>query len=246
MPASPLPLLLLTRPHAQSLRFAETCRATCPPHEALIAPLTEIVALPFDAKALAQAAGLVITSPNAVAALGGMAPRPGMLAWCVGPGSAAAARAAGFSVQQSGGDAAHLIADLRRTRPDGPLVHLHGRHLARDLVSELRAKGLAISGVVAYAAEARDWSPDERAQLSEALAKRRVIAPLFSPRAARELAHRLPSEPSPGLVLVAISANCAAALPQAWQHRVTIAARPDAEAMLAAIGAGMSQPRPQP
>lgn len=236
------PLLLLTRPRAQAERFATTCQARCPPHDLLIAPLTEVVALPFDPQALAGAAGLVLTSPNAVAALERLALPSGLPAWCVGPGTAAAARAAGFTVHESGGDAAHLLADLRRARPAGPLVHVHGRHLARDLVRELRADGMPISGLVAYAAEPCAWPEG----VIRALDRPRVIAPLFSPRAAREFADRLAGRAAAGLRLLAISANCAAQLPGAWAGRITITTRPDAEAMIEAIGNEMSRPLPQP
>ncbi|MFN3955127.1 MAG: uroporphyrinogen-III synthase [Pararhodobacter sp.] len=238
----PRPLLLLTRPRAQSERFAASCRAHCPPHDRLIAPLTEVVTVAFDPQVLAGAAGLVLTSPNAVMAIGGLALPRGLPAWCVGPGTAAAAREAGLAVHESGGDAAHLLADLRRARPAGPLVHVHGRHLARDLVRELRADGVAITGIVAYAAERCPWPEG----VIRALARPRVIAPLFSPRAAREFSDRLAGRAPAGMSLLTISANCAAQLPDSWAGHITIAARPDADAMIDAISNEMSRPRPQP
>ncbi len=56
-----------------------------------------IVPVAHDAAVLARAAGLVFTSVHAVPAAG---PGRGRPAFCVGPATAAAARAAGFDVTQ--------------------------------------------------------------------------------------------------------------------------------------------------
>jgi len=234
-----LPLLLLTRPRAQSRRFAARCRAACPPHRVLIAPLSAVVPVAFDASVLAGAAAVVLTSPNAVAAVRGL----GVPVWCVGPGTAAAARAAGLVVRESGGDAAHLLADLRREGPAGPLVHAHGRHLARDLVAELAPEGFDIRGVMVYEARALPWPDDVLPALESAGS---VVAPLFSPRAARAFAQQLEGRVPGGLRIVAISANCAACLPAPLSACCVIADAPNAAAMLRAIAEGLSHHCPEP
>jgi len=233
------PLLLLTRPRAQSERFAERCRSECPPHRVLIAPLTEIVPLTFDASVFEGAGAVILTSPNAVAAVRGL----GLPAWCVGPGTAAAARAAGLVVRESGGDAAHLLADLRRAGPQERLVHACGRHLARDLVAALAPEGFDIRAVMVYEARALPW-PDGVLPALESAAH--VLAPLFSPRAAEEFALRLGGFVPQGLRIVAISANCADRLPAALRARCTLAASPDAAAMRREIKEGLSHSPPEP
>lgn len=195
--------------------------------------------LPFDPAAFDGAAGLVLTSANAVAAVAGLR---GLPAWCVGPGTAAAARAAGFQARESGGDAVALLADLRRERPGGRLVHAHGRHLARDIAADLTAEGFDITGVAVYDAAPLDWP----AGVLTALRGRRVVAPLFSPRAAAEFAARLGDAVPPGLRIVAISARCAERLGAGLRDRARIAARPDADAMRAALADELSHPGPQP
>ncbi len=238
-PDPDLPLLLLTRPRRQSERFAAETRASCPPHAVLIAPLTEIVALPVERTALAGAT-LVFTSVNGVAAVADMPGLAGQTAWCVGPTTAEAARAAGFEVRQPGGDGAHLLADLRAARPNGPLVHVRGRHVACDLAAALAAEGVRIRALVAYEARSCPWEADVVPALRAA---GRVVAPLFSPRAAAEFASRLGGALPADLRIVAISLACAARLPDDLRALATVADRPDGGAMLRAVAAALARVR---
>ncbi|HHX91389.1 MAG TPA: uroporphyrinogen-III synthase [Paracoccus sp.] len=225
------PLLLLTRPRPQSERFAQLCRSECPPHRTLIAPMTTIMPLPFDPVVFEDAAAVILTSPNAVPAVRGR----GLPVWCVGPGTAEAARAAGLKVaHQSGGDAEHLLADLRAAGPRMRLVHAHGRHLARDLVAALTPEGFDIASAVVYEARTIAWDTPVLPAIEAAA---HLVAPLFSPRAAGEFAARLDGRVPEGLRIVAISANCAARLPKVLRARSTIARTPDAAAMCRAIAA---------
>ena len=241
-PDPDFPLLLLTRPRPQSDRFAAQAREACPPHSTLIAPLTEIVTLPVDSADLADAT-LVFTSVNGVAAVADAARAEGQTAWCVGPATAEAARAAGFLVRQSGGDAQHLLADLRAARPAGPLVHVRGRHVACDLASVLSAEGVSVRAVIAYEAQRCAWDDGVVATLRAA---RRVVAPLFSPRAAAELSDRLGAVRPPDLRIVAISPACASRLPDDLRALSVVAARPDGDAMLRALAAALEQAESKP
>ena len=235
--AAPPPVLLLTRPRPQAEGFADAARAACPPHQTVIAPLSEIAPLPFDPAALTGAAGLVLTSANAVPMLEGLPGLASLPAYCVGPGTAGAAQAAGLAARETGGDARRLIDWMRRHHPPGPLVHVHGRHLARDLVAALSDLGLSITGLPVYEARLIDWPPD----ILPSLAGRPVVAPLFSPRAAAALGRQPGVGDMPGLVPVAISAACAARLPPALRRRAMVAQAPDAAAMLQATGAALTQ-----
>lgn len=234
-----LPLLLLTRPRAQSEDFAQLCRVACPPHRVLIAPLTEIMPVAFDPAVFKEAEAVVLTSPNAVPAVRGL----GLPAWCVGPGTAAAAQAAGLRVRVSGGDAVHLLADLRAEGPGAKLVHAHGRHLARDLVEALTPEGFDIRSVEVYEARAIAWDSAVMPMLEQAA---HVVAPLFSPRAAAKFSARLGLRDRTGLRIVAISANCAARLSPGLRARSVIAKAPDAAAMCRATAEGLLHPPPEP
>ncbi|MCB1395859.1 MAG: uroporphyrinogen-III synthase [Rhodobacter sp.] len=231
-------ILLLSRPRPQSERFAELARAELPPHDTLIAPLSEVVALAVDADAFAGARGLILTSANAVPML---PPMPGLPAWCVGAATARAARKAGFAARDCGGDATALIDTLQSLRPAGPLVHAHGIHLARDVVGALREAGLTARGVAVYEARLLDWPHS----VIEVLAsRRRIIAPLFSPRAADGFLRNLGPLRPPGLALVAISPACAERLPADLRLLTTVAVTPDAAGMLRGISEALSQPVP--
>lgn len=204
-PTLPSKTLLLTRPEAQARAFAKALGAG--PWDTLIAPLTEIVALDWDRRLAEGVRGVILTSANAVPAVAALAPLP---AWCVGAATGRVAAAAGFDTRVSGGDAAALIADLRAARPEGPLLHAHGRHLARDLAAALAPQGLTIRSAAVYAAQMVPWP----AGLGAALSRRALVAPVFSPRAAAELGRRL-TAPAPGSVIVAISRAAADKLPPA-------------------------------
>lgn len=228
-----LPILLITRPLPQARRFADAAADACPPHEPLIAPLSRVVGLPYDPAVFDSAAGLILTSANAVPFLPPLGP---LAAWCVGPATAKAARAAGLEPIECGGDAAALLARLAAERPAGRLVHAHGRHLARAVVGAV--PGLDLHGVAVYEARAQDLPP---AALAALRSGRRVVAPLFSPRAAAALG-RQPGVES--VLPVAISAACAAALPPPLAARTLIADTPDGSAMLRRVTDALSQDAP--
>lgn len=235
------PILLLTRPEPQARHFARQAHAVCPAHEVLIAPLSEIVALDFDPAVFDGARGLVLTSANAVPMLTGLALR-GLPAWCVGPATARAAARAGFAPTGGGGDAAALIETLRQARPEGPLVHPHGLHLARDLGAVLRPQGFDLRDVAVYETRARDWPGEILTTLAASAPGSAVVAPLFSPRAAQLFAQQLGDMRPDVLHLVTISAACAARLPDDLRRRTTIARTPDADGMLRATVSALSHP----
>jgi len=213
---SDLPILLLTRPEAQSRAFA--ARLGPGPWEVRIAPLTEIVPLDWDRDLARGIRGVILTSANAVPAVAGLAPLP---AWCVGAATARAAAAAGFDARAAGGDAAALAALMARERPPGPLLHAHGRHLARDMGAALAPLGLGVRAAAVYEARLLPWPEG----LVSRLAGRRLVVPVFSPRAAAELSVRLP-ELAPGSAVVAISPAAAARLSPALAAVATVSADP--------------------
>lgn len=208
MPTGPSPTLLLTRPEPDSRRFA----ALLPELRAVISPILRIVAVEHDAARLAQAQGLVFTSGHAVASAG---PGRGRLAICVGSRTGEIAQAAGFRVQSGNGFAESLLP-LIAAAPV-PLVHPHGRHLA---------KRLPVPGMVVYDQQALPLNRDARALLG---GEGPVILPLFSPRSARLLAAECREAHAP-LWVVAISPAAMAGF-HAPAARSGVAASPDIQAM---------------
>lgn len=206
------PVLLLTRPLADSQRFA----ALLPEWRTAISPILRIVAVDHDGAALHRAPGLVFTSAHAVASAG---PGRGRLALCVGGHTAHVALQAGFDVRTGNGFAEGLLPLIAAAGV--PLIHPHGRHLAR---------ALPVPGMVVY-----DQQPQPLTARAQALLANDapIVLPLFSPRSARLVADSVRGSRAP-LWPVAISAAVLAA----WDAPVSghaVADAPDAGAMAAAV-----------
>ncbi|WP_372605047.1 uroporphyrinogen-III synthase [Actibacterium sp.] len=225
--------LILTRPLAQSRDFAARFTARFPDVPVIVAPLMRIEAgVPADPEG---AAGIILTSVHAVAAAQGWQ----VPAYCVGPRTTQAARAAGLNARDCGGDAEALIATILADRPAGPLVHLHGEHTRGDVAGRLTAGGIACHDRVVYRQIAQDF--DENARLALA-GPGRILLPLFSPRSAA-LAGQACAGAHAEIALAAISA----ATRHAWTGPAPVAealaVRPDAEAMLEALAGLIDAPR---
>lgn len=212
MSPDPRPVLLLTRPPADSRRFA----ALLPEWQAVISPILRIVAVEHDAALLREAPGLVFTSAHAVASAG---PGRGRLAICVGGHTGSVARQAGFAVREGNGFAESLLPLIKATPV--PLVHPHGRHLA---------KILPVPGVVVYDQQAQPLTAEAQGLLAGA---NPLVVPLFSPRSARLVAAAARAARSP-ITIVAISEAARAAWDGPFAEQA-VAATPDIEAMAAAI-----------
>ncbi|GIL02655.1 MAG: uroporphyrinogen III methyltransferase [Alphaproteobacteria bacterium] len=191
--------------------------------------------------------GIVFTS---AAGVEGLAQRlagapPGDLralpAFCVGPATARAARAAGFArVLVAAGDAKALAAAVRYHFGDGTkaarLLYPAAADRAFDLTGALATHGIAVQTVALYAAELVDPGAGRLAAALDACAGGAAL--LYSARTAAHLfvlaaRHRL-GEQMAGLTFLAISENVAAAVPQGL--RVAVAARPDEDALLELLG----------
>lgn len=208
------PLLLLTRPDPLSCRFAGQIADLG--LEVLISPIMRIVPVAHDAAVIAGAKGLVLTSVNAVPAVGQGHGRPAI---CVGPATAEAARKAGFDVTVGPGDADRMMPLLQDLGPGW--VHPHGRHIARQL---------PVTGITVYDQVAQDLDDAAMAALA---GDRCVLLPLFSPRSAQILVAQAKGARAP-LWLAAISQ---AALDR-WSGpfaRRAVAPTPDAPGIIAAL-----------
>lgn len=220
-PGPPAPVVLITRPLAAARRFAAQIEPLG--LASVIAPLMRIVPVAHDRAAVAAARGLVLTSENAVPHAGQGRGRPAI---CVGPRTAAAARAAGFAVREGPGDAAGMMPMLSDLGPGW--LHLRGVRVAAEL---------PVPAVVVYDQETLPLSAEAAALLDGAGP---VILPLFSPRSAALAAAATLGARAP-LWIVPISAAAAAAWDRARPPRTPppaqslTAARPDGPAMRDAV-----------
>lgn len=150
--------LLLTRPEAESQSLREKLQAMG--HAVDTAPMLAIrqkraVGEELQA-ALQGVTALLFTSANGVRAFAEASPLRDVMVYAVGPASALAATAAGFTrVEAAGGDV-HLLADLvraRHARDAGALLHAAGSARAGDLQAMLQQDGYDVRRVVLYDAE---------------------------------------------------------------------------------------------
>jgi uroporphyrinogen-III synthase len=230
------PTILLTRPEAQSHETAGRLRARIGAAvPILVSPILGID--PVDVDLPARPRVLILTSVHGAAAAGRVPALAGLRAWCVGDRTAEAARAAGLAAVSAGGDAEDLLALLTRERPEGPGLHLHGRHIAADLAQALTSAGLETHSAIAYDQTPRPLSPEALACLAW---PGRVILPLYSPRSARLLAAETAGSAARREV-VAMSAQVAEAWPDPSEV-AAIAAAPEAAAMEDAIVARLAPP----
>ncbi len=228
MPDNPAPLILLTRPRAQSERFATAIGDMA---DVLIMPLMDIV--PTGTRpALDDADGLIFTSENGVHMFAALSPRRDLPAWCVGDRTAEVAAALGMTAHSAAGTADDLLTMLAAIRPTGRILHLHGLHTRGDVAARLRDIGINAEGVAVYDQRRISPAPDLGEVLTEG---RLVIVPLFSPRSARIFAEEAGKTPRPSIRLVCLSNAVCQSLPDEWRSCATISAHADANAMVQAI-----------
>lgn len=171
----------------------------------------------------------IFTSENGVRAAATLGlVQAGAPALAVGERTAQAARAAGLDCRAANGRMSGIVALIAREGIKGPFVHLHGRHVTGDLASRLRADGHVAASMPIYDQVARPLSDAARA----AFACRDVLLPLFSPRSAALVVRDLQHRPACTRV-VALSEAVAEAWP--WDDPVTVASKPDSEALLSEL-----------
>ncbi|MER8390211.1 uroporphyrinogen-III synthase [Mesorhizobium sp. M0166] len=152
--------VLVTRPEPGALRTAR--RLADAGFQPILLPLTETVALPVDAGALADAAASVaVTSANAVrhAPKEVIAALVGLPCHAVGRKTAEAARAAGFLSVSEGPENAEALADALAGGYAGQtIVYLCGRVRFPGFEERLLALGVQVRAVETYDTVALDYS----------------------------------------------------------------------------------------
>lgn len=218
-----LPLLVL-RPEPGASATAHRARALG--LVAIVEPLFEVSALPWNAPDPADFDAVAMTSANAARHGGPQLARfRGLPLYAVGPVTAAAAKAEGFDVAMQGkGDAGALWAGVT-AGPHRRVLHLGGAHLR-----SCAPRGIAVVEIAVYRMRAVE-------RLSEAArnaARSGAVALLHSPRAATLFASLIDREEidRARVLIVAISAAAARRAGPGWAG-VMAADEPSDAAMLA-------------
>lgn len=225
--------MLVTRPAPGD---AETAAALATlGWQAVLAPA--LVLHPTPPARLPRAQALLLASRAAARAL----PPAALPVLAVGAGTAAEARAAGFTdIAAAEGDAAALaaLAAARLEPGGGPLLLAVGRGYGADLARALRGQGFRVIRRVVYRAVAAEALP---AAAVEAIRRGSVAAVLVtSPRGARSLAallHRAGlAEATRGMRALALSPRIATALKPLRFAAVEMPDRPDPALLPALLG----------
>ena len=224
--------VLLTRPAAQSERFAVAVAARFPGVHVMTAPLIapEYLqpALPVrDWGAVIFTSETGVAAARRIAADGYALPR---LAFCVGDQTANMAQAEGFEAVSAQGDGLALVRLVQGQKMTGPLLYLHGAELRADIAQMLNSAGIETVSAVCYDQKAQALTRKAVELLRQ---PEPVLVPVFSARTGHILATEYVrvSGVAP-LFVAAISADVGADLPgSGWR----VAERPDAAAMLEAM-----------
>ena len=223
--------LLLTRPKAAALRFADQVRDRIGSDiPVVISPLMETHWLSPQVPLTGYDA-LVFTSETGVKAFCRQTADRSALAWCVGDRTAKEARRAGFAVETGPGDAEGLASLMRERCAGAAVLWPCGMFRARDLASLLAPAEIRTTVAPLYSQDTLPLSEQALALLAESSP---VLVPLFSARSAR-LFHDAAGQPCAPLWVAALSQAVADALQGLDCDRLAVAARPDADAMLSIL-----------
>jgi uroporphyrinogen-III synthase len=231
---------LVTRPREDVTGIARALEARG--FAVQVEPLLEITLRREVALPLAGVQGILATSANGVRALAANFDQRRLPVWAVGDATASCAADLGFRQVESADGDVESLARLVAGRVDprhGALLHAAGSAVAGDLAGRLAAQGIEVRRVVLYDATAvTALSPALVGALEAASLD---LALFFSPRTAATfvtLARAMDLGDALGVVTAyALSPAAAAELAALPWRRVRIAARPDQDALLAAIDA---------
>ncbi|MEM9740583.1 MAG: uroporphyrinogen-III synthase [Pseudomonadota bacterium] len=202
----------------------------------IVSPALEIVPLETPLSPLQAVTGLVFTSANGVRAFCSRSDRRDIVAWCVGPATAAYAQAEAFlDVRNAGGDADDLAAFIKgSTEPESErLIHVANDAAAGNLVRSLRKVG--------YHAEfAALYTTRPSAALSspalEALTNGRISTVLVhSAKGAQGFANLIAGVSTATIALVAISYRASKPLLALDWRGIHIAEAPNEDALIKAL-----------
>ncbi|MEM1386860.1 MAG: uroporphyrinogen-III synthase [Pseudomonadota bacterium] len=219
--------ILLTRPRAQSERFAEQVLTRLPNAQIVVSPILTIV--PCQTPIPLKGVGAVIlSSENGARALAEESGISGLAAYCVGERTARVAASLGLEPHSADGDADSLVALIRKAAPSGHLLHVRGAESRGAIAERLGAAGLTVSEFVAYEQKPMPLNDAAKALLA---APKPVITPLFSPRSSALLGAVWRDAAAPAWL-----ACLSSAIREAWSgptpDRVRVAKAPRASDLL--------------
>ncbi|WP_299728485.1 uroporphyrinogen-III synthase [uncultured Tateyamaria sp.] len=225
----------MTRPRAASKTFLADLPATLMVHlSPIFSPLIRIEQLspqldmgPKDSAVFSSANG-VAAAPDGL----------GRAAYCIGPATTKAALARGWEATQAGQDADSLVAAMQTIRPDNTLLHLAGVHTRGNIAGRLSRAGMTIRHVALYD-QVLGTLTDEATQIIASAPC--VIVPLFSPRTAAQFAKLTPA--SETVHIIALSPTIAQELTPTHFASLTVAKRPNAQAMGDALSEAVTRNR---
>ena len=227
--SGPEPVIILTRPAAQSARFAEELRADGITAPIVVSPVTKISAVSCD-EALPEFDGAIFTSRNGVA----YGPDGKGQAWCVGDKTADDASAKGWNAISASGDVENLLqricADLKGAPEVRTLIHFCGAEARGDLAERLTDVGISTSRHTVYRQDKLALNGDAIAALSDPISP---VFPIFSPNSAKRLASQIPAGVQAHFV--AISQATANALPAGVIKSLRVASFPTAQSLIIAL-----------
>ena len=238
--------VLVTRPHPDDEATASALRARG--FEVLRAPMLRFEAVPFHDDADARYGAVIVTSANALRAIGVNLADNRLLKlplFAVGEHTASAARDAGFAQVIAASGGAGALRDLvlgavksKQLKKASTLLYLAGADLARDLAGELGEKGFTVVTHTTYRMIPASSLPRD---ICDAFVANRIEAVLhYSRRSARaflEAARSGDVEISAlALPQCCISATVAAVLRDAGATQVMAAAEADENALFEALG----------
>jgi len=192
-------------------------------------PLLKII--PLSEKIVTKGIrGLIFSSANGVNAAASLGVSRKLHASCVGAATTGTAKGAGWQAYHLVDTATQLAAALIRMRPDSPLLYLRGEHSRGDLADRLTLSGLTVREQVIYEQHLLPLS-DEAEKVAHGDTV--VIAPIFSPRTARQFAN-VWSGTAP-LWLAAISEAATEPLANLGARRLRVARAPTPKKMRKAV-----------
>lgn len=232
---SRLPAFLLTRPSAQSQRFADMLRQRFGADLTIvISPLMQpefappqVPAGPFGAAIFTSETGVQAYYRNP-----GLFPLTSKTVFCVGDRTALAATAAGLDPVSAGGDADALVALILSQHPSGTLLHLCGAETRGDVAQRLTQGGVPTLACITYHQVEQPLTSDAIALLR---GESPVVVPLFSPRSSALFSAQI-TDLSPLAPLVCVVLSKAVADPLRSQGvKLLYAMEPTAAAMLESV-----------
>jgi uroporphyrinogen-III synthase len=244
--------VLVTRPHPDDEATANALMARG--FGVLRAPMLRFEPVPFHDDSDARYGAVIVTSANALRAIGPHLADSRLLklpVFAVGEHTASAASSAGFNAVIAAKGDAGALRDLvlagvksKQLKKASPLLYLAGADLARDLAGELGEKGFTVVTHTTYRMVPASSLPRE---ICDAFVANQVEAVLhYSRRSARAF---LDAARSGGIEISAlalpqccISAAVASILRDAGATQVTAAVSADENALFEALGRAL-QPR---